>query len=88
MKMICKALTSRLQLQIDNVIDENQSGFMQGRNISENFVHATEIVQVCHKRKVPAAAQKLDFAKAFDSIDWRSLRLDLEARGFPPVWCD
>jgi hypothetical protein len=69
MKMICKALTSRLQLQIGELIDENQSGFMRGRSISENFVHAAEIVQVCHSRKVPAVALKLDFAKAFDSID-------------------
>jgi hypothetical protein len=48
----------------------------------------TEIVQVCHKRKVPAIALKLDFAKAFDSIDWKSLRLVLEVHGFPPAWCD
>jgi exonuclease III len=88
MKMICRALTWRLQLQIGTLIDENQSGFMQGRSISENFVYATEIVQVCHKRKVPAVALKLDFAKAFDSIDWGSLRLVLEARGFPSAWCD
>jgi hypothetical protein len=88
MKMICKALTSRLQLQICDLIDENQSGFMRGCSISENFVHAAEIIQVCHKRKVPAVALKLDFAKAFDSIDWTSLRLVLEARGFPPQWCD
>jgi hypothetical protein len=61
---------------------------MQGQSISENFVHATEIVQVCHKRKAPAVALKLDFAKAFDSIDWKSLRLVQEARDFPLVWCD
>jgi hypothetical protein len=88
MKMICKALTSRLQLQICELIDEKQSGFMRGRNISGNFVHAAEIIQVCHKHKVPAIALKLDFAKAFDSIDWTSLRLVLEARGFPPQWCN
>jgi hypothetical protein len=83
MKSICKALTSRLQLQICSLIDENQSGFMRGRSISKNFVFATEIVQCCHKRKVPAVVLKLDFAKAFDSIDWGSLRKVLLARGFP-----
>lgn len=29
---------------------------------------------------------KLDFAKAFDLVDWNCLQLVLEARGFPPVW--
>jgi hypothetical protein len=88
MKSIYKALMSRLQLQICSLIDENQSGFMHGRSISENFVFATEIVQCCHKRKVPAVVLTLDFAKAFDSIDWGSLRKVLLARGFPDRWCD
>jgi hypothetical protein len=77
-----------LQLQIQSLIDENQSGFMRGRSISENFVHATEIVQCCQKRKAPTVILKLDFAKAFESICWASLRKVLEVRGFPPVWCN
>ena len=31
---------------------------------------------------------KLDFAKAFDSINWESLRKIMAVRGFPPLWCD
>jgi hypothetical protein len=61
---------------------------MVGRNISENFVHASEIVQCCHKRKVPSVVLKLDLSKTFDSIDWGSLRVVMEARGFPATWCD
>jgi hypothetical protein len=78
MKAICKALTTRLQHQISKLIDENQSGFMQGRSISENFMYATELVQSCHKRKAVAVVLKLVFAKAFDSISWQSLRAILE----------
>jgi hypothetical protein len=29
---------------------------------------------------------KLDFAKAFDSVDWSGLLSILQARGFPPLW--
>jgi hypothetical protein len=72
MKAICKAFTSR------KLIDENQSRFMQGRSISENFVYAIELVQSCHKRKVATVVLKLDFAKAFDSISWQSLCAVLE----------
>jgi hypothetical protein len=88
MKMICKALTTRLQSQIPLLVDVDQSGFVAGRSISENFVLATEIVQCCHARKAPTIVLKLDFAKAFDSINWGSLRTVLIARGFPSLWCD
>jgi hypothetical protein len=88
MKMVCKALTSRLQEQIGSLIDADQSGFIGGRSISENFVYATEVLQCCHKRRASAFALKLDFAKAFNSIDWRSLRRIMIARGFPDRFCD
>jgi hypothetical protein len=88
MKMICKALTSCLQSQIPLLVDADQSGFVAGRSISENFVLATEIVQCCHARKAPTIVLKLDFAKAFDSINWGSLRTVPIARGFPSLWCD
>jgi hypothetical protein len=87
-KTVCKALTSRLQAQIGSLVDENQSGFLSGRSISENFVFATELVQCCFKRLAPSLVLKLDFSKAFDSIDWESLRAIMLARGFPAVWCD
>ncbi|KAK1678260.1 hypothetical protein QYE76_039108 [Lolium multiflorum] len=88
MKIMCKTLTTRLERQIADVIDIDQSGFIAGRSISENFVYATEMVQCCYKRAAPTLVLKLDFAKAFDSIDWGSLRRVLLARGFPPLWCD
>jgi hypothetical protein len=67
MKMICKAHTTQLQNQIPLLVDADQSGFVAGRSISENFVLATEIVQCCRARKAPTIVLKLDFAKAFDS---------------------
>jgi hypothetical protein len=44
MKAMCKALTTRLQSQIGSLVDDNQSGFLSGRSITENFVFATEMV--------------------------------------------
>jgi hypothetical protein len=64
----------------------DQTGFIKGRSISENFVYATKLVQHCHHRKHPTVVLKLDFAKAFESVSWDSLMLILSARGFPDVW--
>jgi mannosylglycoprotein endo-beta-mannosidase len=37
---------------------------------------------------MPTVVLKLDFSKAFDSINWQSLRAVMLVRGFPVVWCD
>ena len=43
-KILTKILTSRLQLQIAKLVDIDQTGFIKGRSIAENFVLATELV--------------------------------------------
>jgi hypothetical protein len=46
-----------------------------------------ELVQCCHRRKLPTLVLKLDFAKAFDSVNWSSLNAVMSARGFPDLCC-
>ncbi|KAE8811276.1 retrotransposon protein [Hordeum vulgare] len=45
------------------------------------------MVQCCHKRKAPEIVYKLDFAKAFDSMDWAGVRrvLELSLADFLPI---
>jgi hypothetical protein len=50
-KIIAKILTQRLQRMIAKLIDGHQTGFMQGRSISESFVHAVELIQHCQGRR-------------------------------------
>jgi hypothetical protein len=90
MKIVCKTLASYLQAQIEdiNIVDVDHSGFIAEWGISEKFIYATEMVQCCFKRRSPTLVLKLDFAKAFDSIDWLSLRKFLLDRGFPLLWSD
>ena len=85
-KIAGKLLTTRLQQEIASLIDLDQTGFLKGRTIAENFVYAAELLQVCHKRAVPTLVLKLDFAKAFDTVNWEGLLTILEARGFSSQW--
>ncbi|XP_004963682.1 uncharacterized protein LOC101781465 [Setaria italica] len=85
-KILSKMMTTRLQGQIASLIDLNQTGFIKGRSISENFIYAMELIQCCHRRKLPTLVLKLDFAKAFDSVDWHCLLSIMATRGFPQQW--
>jgi len=81
-KILTKVLTMRIQGEIPRLINIKQTGFIKGRSIADTFVYALELVQVCHKRKKPAIVLKLDFAKAFDTVNWDGLFSILSARGF------
>lgn len=85
-KLITKCLTNRLQAYLPALVHTDQTGFLKGRCIAENFVYATELVQCCYKRKAPTLILILDFRKAFDSISWDALDGILDAKGFSPKW--
>jgi len=86
LKIISKILTTSLQKEIPNLISINQTGFIKGRSITYTFIYALELIQVCHKRKKSAIVLKLDFAKAFNTVNSDSLFRILSARGFGDRW--
>ena len=67
-KISSKCLATRAQPFISSIIHQDQSGFIKGRGIADNFPYAADIVQTCFKRKKLAIVLKLDFRKAFDSV--------------------
>jgi hypothetical protein len=85
-KLAAKILTTRLQGVVTSLISDLQTGFVKGRSITDNFLFASELLQCCRKRGAPNIAMKLDFRKAFDSVDWGALDAILAARGFEARW--
>ena len=79
-------MANRLRPAIAAIVDADQTGFIHGRSIAENFVYAADLLSCCHKRNLPTAVLKLDFKKAFDSVEWSSLDAILMARGFDHWW--
>ena len=86
MKLFSKVMVNRLNPHIPALVDPDQTGFVHGRSIAENFIYAADLLSCCHKRNVPTAVLKLDFKKAFDSVEWQSLDAILQARGFNSRW--
>lgn len=86
MKIVTRILTTRLQQYIERIISFEQSGFVKGRNIVNNFLCAADVIPSCRTRKTPAVVLKLDFKKAFDSVNWTALDAILGARGIGPLF--
>lgn len=62
-KIMAKILNARLALILPRIISNNQSGFMNGRMISENILLAQEIIKDIRKpQKGKNVVMKLDMA--------------------------
>lgn len=88
MKLVTKILSNCLRPVIPTLIDHDQTGFVHGRSIAENFVYAADLLSCCHRRRAPTVVLKLDFKKAFDLVSWDRLDVIMHARGFGSIWCD
>lgn len=60
--------------------------FVKGQSITESFLSSNELLHFYKKNKIPAILWKVDFAKAFDTVDWCFLVNLLIEREFPPKW--
>lgn len=87
-KLITKVLANRLRSVLPDLVSAQQTAFTRDRHITENFLPTREILQHVACSANPAIFAKIDFAKAFDSIDWEFLTKVMKARGFPSKWID
>ena len=55
---------------LPGLIHNNQSGYIPGRNISENIRSILDIMEYTKAKKLPGLLLFIDFEKAFDSLEW------------------
>ncbi|GKB88702.1 RNA-directed DNA polymerase, eukaryota, reverse transcriptase zinc-binding domain protein, partial [Tanacetum coccineum] len=83
-KCISKIITNRLKGVLGNLIHENQSAFIAGRQITDNILLAHELFRGYNrKQNIKKVAFKIDLQKASDTISWNFLKTVLEQFGFP-----
>lgn len=51
-------------------MSESQSGFVLGRNITNELITANETIHWLKKHKIPRTLFKIDFRKVYDSVSW------------------
>nr|GEW30663.1 hypothetical protein [Tanacetum cinerariifolium] len=82
-KCISKIITKRLQGCLDKPVNLNQSVFILGRLIQNNFLITQELLKGFTRKIGPQrCALKIDIAKAYDTMNWGFLKQILVHFGF------
>ncbi|MCH80013.1 LINE-1 reverse transcriptase like, partial [Trifolium medium] len=85
-KLLAKVLASRLARVIGVLIPNTQSAFLKGRQLVEGVVVVNEVIDFAKKAGKDCLILKVDFEKAYDSVDWGFLDYMLGRFGFCAKW--
>ncbi|KAJ9558233.1 hypothetical protein OSB04_012847 [Centaurea solstitialis] len=85
-KVISKVLAERMKMVMGSIISDVQSAFLKGRSILDGVLVANETVSYLKRLKRKALIFKVDFEKAYDSVNWDFLLDVLEYMGFGIKW--
>jgi len=85
-KILAKVLANRLRLVIGSVISEMQTTFVKNRQILDGILIPNEMVDDARKSQKELLLFKVDFEKAFDSVDWGYLDVVMGIMLFPTLW--
>lgn len=83
-KRISKLICSKLKLVLGSIISPNQGAFVEGRSIIHNILLCQDIVKhYGRKYCMPSCLLKMDFRKAYDTLNWDFLKDMMVALNFP-----
>ncbi|KAK2442416.1 hypothetical protein QL285_013611 [Trifolium repens] len=85
-KILAKVLATRLANVIGKLIPKTQSAFLKGRQLVEGVVVVNEVIDYAKKSGKKCVILKVDFEKAYDSVEWEFLDYMLMRFGFSHKW--
>lgn len=71
---------------MEPIILEYQSAFVGGRQLIDNVVTLNELIEDMKAKKKRGFLYKIDFANAYDSVEWGYLREIMERFNFSSMW--
>jgi hypothetical protein len=85
-KLFSKLLANRLRPKMEKLVSCNQSAFIRGRNLHDNFMLVRQLARKINSRREAGILIKLDISRAFDSLSWAFLLDVMHRLGFPEAW--
>jgi len=85
-KVLAKVLANRLRSVLGFVVSDAQSAFVRGKQILDGILIANEIVDEAKRKKKELLLFKVDFEKAYDSVDHKYLNSVMLNMNFPTLW--
>ena len=75
-KLLTHVLSNRLQVVLPSIISKDQSGYITGRNISNNIRSIFDVIDNVERSNSSGLLALLDFEKAFDKLTWTFIQMD------------
>ncbi|MCH80186.1 LINE-1 reverse transcriptase like, partial [Trifolium medium] len=85
-KILSKVLATRLKNVLGKVISKVQSAFLPNRQILDGVLVVNELLDLAKRRKDKCMFFKIDFERAYDTVNWNFLDYMLGRMGFVEVW--
>jgi hypothetical protein len=85
-KVLSKVLASRLKKVLGKLISNCQSAFLPQRLILDGVLVINEPIDLAKRRKNQCFLMKVDFEKAYDTVNWRYLEDMMRNMGFADIW--
>jgi len=83
-KLFNRILLNRIREPVEKLLRTNQNGFRQHRSTLEPILTLRRLIEeTSAKKNVSLCTVFVDFAKAFDSVDWERMFQILSAYGIP-----
>ena len=81
-KIAKKALALMLKKVLPQVINNAQTGYIEGRFIGQNIRQISDILSFAAEQNIEGIATFIDFEKVFDSLEWECLSKTIETFNF------
>jgi exonuclease III len=75
-------IAQRIKKVLPSLVNEDQTGFIQGRYIGDNIRLIYDMIDYLNKKNRPGLLLNIDFEKAFDSLNWGFMQKVLKSVGF------
>ena len=85
-KLLAKLLPNRLKMVVGEVVSKFQHAFIQGRQILNAVLIASEAVDSRLKSNIPSFLLKMDIEKVYDHVNWDFLLSIMSKMGFGEKW--